>query len=155
MARLAKRFLRLSPQQTSAEIGRLCDHYGFQRNNDGAQAAFWRAVKDGTVRIPAKLRPLGSGSAIRGGGLFGLKLTQRRGRPPKPTQEKALLLGAMLVFCKQKPWGSASNLARILKRKGQYQHLKHDTLRKDIADMLSFLRELERQGINLNFVPMK
>ena len=102
--------------------------------------AFFHAVMDRKLRIPAKL-----------GNNRSIALFSRRGRPPKPKQEQGQLLKAMLRYCENpQTWRTASNIARILQANGQYRHLKPDTLRKEVGEVLSDLREVQQK---LNFVP--
>jgi hypothetical protein len=45
---------KLSARETVAEIGRLCDRYGFERNEAGTLDALFLAVQEGVIRIPAR-----------------------------------------------------------------------------------------------------
>jgi hypothetical protein len=65
MARAPKKPARhLSIDQAVEEIARLCAHYRFPRNNDGALSALVQAIVEGVVKVPRDLHP------------------RKRGRPP-------------------------------------------------------------------------
>lgn len=53
--------VKKSAEQIVADIGRLCDHKGFPRTNEGACRAVFKALFDGTLEIPAELPKRGRG----------------------------------------------------------------------------------------------